>query len=90
MFGKPSNVTQEKFQRADHQPVMEAMLAHVLAEHGIAIGSIDFVHGRRTIRATLRVAAKIARRLGCDARTFALLAIKCFEDERAIGPRAEA
>lgn len=88
-FGK-SSPSAEKFQRADLQPVVEAMLAHVLADHGIAIGSIDVVHGRRTIRATLRVAAKIARRLGCDGRVFATLAVQCFEDESAITPRANA
>lgn len=88
-FGK-SSPSGDKFQRADLQPLVEAMLAHVLADHGVAVGSIDVVHGRRTIRATLRVAAKIARRLGCDARGFAMLAVQCFEDERAITPRANA
>lgn len=88
-FGKSSRVG-DKFQRADLQPLVEATLAHVLADHGLTISSLDVVHGRRTIRATLRVAAKIARRLGCDARLFASLAVQCFEDERAICPRAQA
>lgn len=90
MFGKSVIQGKEKFTRADLQPAIEALLAHVLADRGVAIGTIDVVHGRRTIRATLRVAARVARLLGCDARTFAMLAVKCFEEERAIGPRGEA
>jgi hypothetical protein len=88
-FGKSSN-TGEKFERADLQPVIESQLAHLLSERGVTLELIDVVHGRRTIRALVRVAARIAKGLGCDTRTFALLAVACFTEERALKQKAQA
>lgn len=90
MFGKPTLASQKTYSREELQARLEAQLGHMLDAIGMSIRELDPVHGRRLVRSFLRVGARIARRLGCDTRTFVLLAAQCFEDEQPIRSRAQA
>ena len=80
----------ERFQRSDLQLHLEAMLGHLLHELGTPVHLLDATHGRRTVRSLLRVAARVALRLGCDASTFMQLSAQCFGAEVPLTPRGRA
>lgn len=90
MFGKTINQTKEKFTRSDLQLRVEAVLGHVLGDLGVPIEALDAAHGRRAVRSLLRVAARVAQRLGCDGPTFMQLASHCFAAEVPLDPRGRA
>lgn len=76
--------------RQEIQDILEPSIHFRVHELGIAVGAHDVPHTRRTIRALIRIAARIARPLGCDLRTFLLLAAECYQSESAAKPKAQA
>ena len=88
IFGKTS--TSKTFERADIQPAIELAVEQVLQSLGMRLDTLDIPHTRRMIRALTRIAARIARKHGCDVQTFLLIAHECFQTEQAASVRAQA
>ena len=87
-FGKTR--ASNTFERAEVQPALELAVDRVLQGLGTQLDALDIPHTRRTIRALVRIAARIARARGCDVRTFVMIALHCFESEDSVSTRAQA
>lgn len=87
-FGKTS--TSKTFERAEVQPALELAVDRVLQGLGTKLDLLDVPHSRRMIRALMRIAARVARARGCDARTFLVIAFHCFESENSVSTRVQA
>lgn len=87
-FGKTS--TSKTFERAEVQPALELAVDRVLLGLGTQLDTLDVPHTRRMIRALVRIAARMAGVRGCDARTFLMIALDCFNSEQALSTRVQA
>lgn len=87
-FGKTR--ASETFERAEVQPALELAVDRVLEGLGTKLDALDVPHTRRMIRALVRIAARIARVRGCDARTFLVIALDCFNSEQVVSTRVQA
>jgi len=87
---KMNHVARQERTREQIQDVVEPLVHVQLRELGIAVGAKDVPHTRRTIRALVHIAARIARTVGCDVTTFLAISHECFQAETPSSPRAQA